>query len=300
MHFQRNIDPYEPCPCGSGRKYKFCCRGAADAKPATLTSNRAGEGGEPAFIAEMRPDLEDKVDQALCQLENGAVKEAGARIKSLLQAHPHYHTTNYAMGVYVAKVEEDFPAALPYFEKAVEIFPMFPEAQFNLGAAAMKTFKLPEAVAAFRAAWRYSRPDDDIAEMAREQLRFIEKVALESTPFKSLDDYLANVRLFEEAFQCLTDRQFEQAAQMFRQVLDIIPNHVQSHGNLALAYAGLGKKAAALECLDKALTLDPGYEPARINRRSIVAMREGEPGLSGGIEEINYYQDHFDKKGGKP
>jgi tetratricopeptide (TPR) repeat protein len=266
-------------------------------KPAALTSNRSGEGGEPAFIAEMRPDLEDKVDQALCQLEDGAVKEAGDRIKSLLQANPHYHTTNYAMGVYLAKVEEDFRAARPYFEKAVEIFPIFPEAQFNLGAAAIKTCKLPKAIAAFRAAARYSRPDDGIAEMARDQLRFIETTVLQGAPFKSLDDYLANARLFDEAFQCLTDRQFEQAAQMFQQVLDQVPNHVQSHGNLALAYAGLGKKAAALECLDKALALDPGYEPARINRLNIVTMREGEPGLRDGIEEINYYQDRFDEKG---
>lgn len=31
-----NIDPYDPCPCGSGKKYKFCC--AAKAK-----ANRRGK-----------------------------------------------------------------------------------------------------------------------------------------------------------------------------------------------------------------------------------------------------------------
>jgi uncharacterized protein YecA (UPF0149 family) len=25
----RAIDPYAPCPCGSGKKYKWCCRDKA-------------------------------------------------------------------------------------------------------------------------------------------------------------------------------------------------------------------------------------------------------------------------------
>jgi len=42
-------------------------------------------------------------------------------------------------------------------------------------------------------------------------------------------------------------RHFEKAVELFNQVLAQNPDHVQSHGNVALAYAGLGQKAAALK-----------------------------------------------------
>jgi tetratricopeptide (TPR) repeat protein len=72
------------------------------------------------------------------------------------------------------------------------------------------------------------------------------------------------------------------------------PNHVQSHGNVALAYAGLGRKALALEHLDKALALDPAYEPAMQNRKIIEKMKEGEPHPLVAIAETEYYRDRLE------
>jgi lipoprotein NlpI len=76
-------------------------------------------------------------------------------------------------------------------------------------------------------------------------------------------------------------------------VLSQNPGHVQSHGNLALAYAGLGKKAAAVECFEKALSLDPTYEPAIKNRRITMEMREGEPFIAQGIQQTEYYAERL-------
>lgn len=80
-------------------------------------------------------------------------------------------------------------------------------------------------------------------------------------------------------------------------VLEQNPNHVQSYGNLGLAYAQLGKKALALECLDKALALDPGYEPARFNRLNVVQMQEGES-LTARCEETEYYAEKLAEEKG--
>jgi len=295
------VGPYEPCPCGSGRKFKFCCRGAynsaqhgrTEAQRTQSEWNQATTDGEPPFMAELRPDLDDKVDQLMQQLEAGAGRTVEPKIRALLQKHPGYHMTHYAMGAYLGAVENNPAAALPFFERAVEIFPPFPEGHFNVGTAAMKTADIAKAVAGFRAAVRYSGKDDRIAEMAREQLQFLEKAALKGTTFKSLDAYIANAQLFDAAFQCLSEFQFEDAVKKFKRVLDGFPNHVQSYGNMALAYAGLGKKAAAMECFEKALALDPSYEPARANRRTMAAMREGEPFIPGGIQEVHYYADRL-------
>src|SRR5437588_1410520 len=130
------VGPYEPCPCGSGRKYKFCCKG------------RIAEEREKPFIAELRPDIDEEVDEALKELEAGAGRAVESKIKSLLAAHPRYHMTHYAMGVYLAMVAKDPAAAVPYFERAVEIFPPFPEAHFNLGNAARVSVNIGKAVAA--------------------------------------------------------------------------------------------------------------------------------------------------------
>ena len=68
------------------------------------------------------------------------------------------------------------------------------------------------------------------------------------------------------------------------------PKHVQSHGNLALAYAGLGGRADALACFDRALELDSSYEQAISNRRVTPNMREGEPFIPV-VQKLNYYGD---------
>jgi len=116
---------------------------------------------------------------------------------------------------------------------------------------------------------------------------------LKGTSFPNLDAYLANAQLFEEAFVRLTDRDFEKAVQLFTRVLSENPAHVQSFGNLALAYAGLGKRSAAMECFEKALALDPRYEPALSNRRVLARMREGEPFIPDGIKETHYYAERL-------
>ncbi|HEV2391334.1 MAG TPA: tetratricopeptide repeat protein [Verrucomicrobiae bacterium] len=65
-------------------------------------------------------------------------------------------------------------------------------------------------------------------------------------------------------------------------------------GNLALCLAGLGRKAEALASLDRALELDPAYEPARTNRKAIEAMREGKPFVPGIVAETEYYRERIE------
>ena len=284
----------DPCPCGSGRKYKKCCLPREEAeRPRTPPP---GESSEERFIAELRPDVDKAVDHAMQRLERGEGNRVEPEIAQLLKRHPDYHQTNYAMGVYQAIVTKDPAAAMHFLQKAVSIFPPFAEAHFNLGMAARQAFDISKAVEAFRAAERYAQ-DDEIAGMARKELQWLERTVLDTTSCRSLDAYLANGRLFDRAFVCLNNRQFDEAAELFQRVLSEHPKHVQSHGNLALAYAGLGRRADALACFDRALELDPGYEPAILNRRITEQMREGEPFVAGGMEQVEYYADRLRANG---
>jgi tetratricopeptide (TPR) repeat protein len=277
----------DPCPCGSGKKYKKCCLSRDEAaRPQNVV-----EDAEPHFTVELRPDLDEAVNRILAKVEAGAGREVETELKALLRAHSQYHSLHFAMGVFFVAVLKDPIGALPFFERAVGIFPPFPEVQFNLGHSALKACDIPRAVRAYRAAERYSQDDDGIADLARKELDGLEKILRKTSPFSTLDAYLANAKLFDEAFECLTRRDYEQAALLFNRVLHDNPEHVQSYGNLALAYAGLGKRSAALTCLDKALELDPTYAPAISNRRNLANMREGEPHLPDGIQVTHYYPD---------
>ena len=151
------------------------------------------------------------MDRLLQRLESGEGRGVGNDVLALYQKHPHYHMTNYAMGVYTAMVEKDARGAVPFFEKAVQILPPFPEAQFNLGNAAQQSGDIPKAVAAYQMAERYSDGEGGIAELAQKALRTLEEILTRASPFQSLDQYLANAKLYAEAFQCLMDRQFGQA-----------------------------------------------------------------------------------------
>ena len=276
----------DPCPCGSGKKYKKCCQ------PLEEAARAAAPPAEEPFFTELRPDLDEEVDHALQRLEQGEGERVESEITELLEQNPDYHLTNYAMGVYLAMVEKAPAAAIPFFEKAVAILPPFAEAHFNLANAARQTLDIPKAIAAFRAAVRYSL-DDGIGDLARKELQKLEEILLKATPFPSLDAYLANSRIFDRAFECLNRRDFAQAAELFQRVLSDNPRHVQSYGNLALAYAGLGRRADALACFDRALELDPDYEPARLNRRTTFNMREGEPFIPDAIKSVKYYADRI-------
>jgi len=284
----------DPCPCGSGKKYKQCCLSREQA-----ARPRAGalERDEP-FIAELRPDLDEAVDRVLRRLEQGAGTRIESEITALFEKNPDYHLTNYAMGIYRAMVIKDPAGAIRFFERAVKILPPFPEAHFNLGNAARQAFDIPKAVAAYRAAERYAQ-DDGIAEMARKELQALEKILLKTTAFPTLDAYVANAQLFDRAFQFLTDRQFEQAVELFKRVLSENPTHVQSYGNLALAYAGLGRRSDAMACFDRALELDPRYQPALLNRRVMAQMREGEPFVPEAIQEVQFYADRLRNQPGQ-
>ena len=150
----------DPCHCGSGKKYKKCC--LPREQPTRISDPRR----EESFIAELRPDLDEAVDRALQRLARGEGKQVESEIAELLEDNPDYHMTNYAMGVYQAVVAKKPAAAIPFFERAVAVFPPFAEAHFNLGNAARQAFDISKAVDAYRAAERYSQ-DDGIAEMAR-------------------------------------------------------------------------------------------------------------------------------------
>jgi tetratricopeptide (TPR) repeat protein len=237
------------------------------------------------------PDVDRQCSQALALAERGKVTKAQDVLAKLEQEHPGYHTILYGLGVCHA-LQDRIDEAIPFLKRAVEVHPLFAEAYYNLASAYLKQADLPNAVQACRDAIKVDGERGEIGSQARDRLNFLETIIGQHQGM-NLSTYVRSQEVFQKGYQALRDNRFQDAVSLFNQVLAIDSHHVQSHGNIGMAHAGLGNKTKALEHLDRAVELDPEYEPALLNRIAVEQMTEGEPlPVDHSKENVHYYRDY--------
>jgi hypothetical protein len=64
---------------------------------------------------------------------------------------------------------------------------------------------------------------------------------------------------FDQGHQCASEGRYEQAASLFREVLELAPDLPEAQANLGLMLDQLGNTGEAEACYRRALELDPGY-----------------------------------------
>jgi tetratricopeptide (TPR) repeat protein len=280
-------DGLQICPvCCAKLRYDQCAGCAYYADAARYQAEKPYR--ERHFITPIHPEIDDECNRILSIVDSGHLSRGEKLMRELYKKYPNYHTVLYGMGV-CHVLRDNFEEGIEFFKRAVEIFPYFTEAHFNMATAYIKLGDIDGMVREFREVIRVGG-DEELVSEAKSRLADLEKMVRELNGF-NLDTYLQNSHVFGEAFSALQNRQFELAIDLFRRVLSIDPKHVQSWGNLGLAYAGIGDRGKALKCLDKALELDPEYEVAAVNRIVIERLSEGER-LEGKIDSVHYYRDY--------
>ncbi len=246
------------------------------------------------FNIEFIPEVSDECERILEHLDTGKdTASVKTDVERLYSQYPDNDEVNFLQGIYCIK-ENQFTDAISYFERSVQIFPYFSEAMYNLGGLYRKEVRIPESVDCFRRVLEIEEQNSDVSVCARRELDVLESIIKEHTGL-TLNEYVESNLLFDRAFACLQDKKYEEAIPLFQKVLSVDPNHVQSYGNIALAHSALGKNKLALECLDKALLLDPGYGPALLNRRMIMQLSEGERNRAM-MSRVEYYKEVFKSK----
>jgi tetratricopeptide (TPR) repeat protein len=275
------------CPvcCASTRNFEC---GACGYYQSATTYQRLKQLQSKKFITEINPELDDLCDDALSLVENGNATQGRAQLEELQRHYPDYHSVLYGLGVCCA-MQDKFDDATSFLERAVEIYPLFEHAYYNLGIAYSKTLDLERSVQAYKAVISIDGEHGQVGSQARARIQEFEAMMKESGT--TLSAYLRGHKLFDQGFLALQEKKYETAIGLFAQVLEILKDHVQSYGNMGLAYAILGEKQKALECLNKAIELDPEYEPAIMNRRAVLAAQEVEPVPALGFREISYYRE---------
>lgn len=281
------------CPVCCATLRSDACEGCAHHSAAEKYRNENRQ--ERKFTTMIDPDLDAACDDALALVEAGKLAEAEERMKGIYALHPGYHMAQYGMGVCCVQ-RGKYEKGSEFFKRAVEVFPYFTEAHFNLAMACLKLFDIPQMVASLREVVRIGE-DPGLVSEAKWRIDDLEGFVMKEYGLR-LDAYLNNGETFNKAFNAFEQRKYETAVELFRRVLAVVPKSVSSWNNLGLSYAGLGMKAKALECLDKALEIDPRYALAIANRTVVEAMEEGTP-AAGRIESVDYYRE-YGRSTGKP
>mgnify|MGYP003694026257 CR=1 FL=1 len=126
----------DPCPCGSGKRYKNC-HGALGESPTP---------GVPAA-----PALDARVRQALALHQRGDAAAAEAIYREVLAAAPDHPQAQHFLGV-IHYQRRELDAALPLLERSIASLANEPEFHNNLGLALAAADREAEAIAAYRAA----------------------------------------------------------------------------------------------------------------------------------------------------
>lgn len=250
--------------------------------------------GAKGFIARIDPEVDEAVDEALKLVEKGKIAKAEKLIKDLLNEHPDIYTVQYAMGT-VQAMKGNFADSIVYFDKSVEIFPYCLEAWLNRGISYIRMADIGNAAKSLQKVIEFGNKDEDAVITARERIRDLEDAAYKGSGL-TLNDYVKSSDEFAQAFSAMSAGNYDNAIKGFNKVLGFNKNHAQSHGNLGLCYAYLGEKQEALAAFDRALAIDPAYGPAIVNKKTLLALKDGEKMENIQSASIEYYKEVFNSK----
>ncbi len=231
----------DPCPCGSGKKYKQCClkqqdvRAVSARESARLTQNLrlAAEHYRAGRLLQ----AEDACKEALRAGPDNpeALQLLDALSGQLAALHSGQGISLHSQG----RLE----AAAASYQKALALKPDFAEAHYNLGIVFNDQGKLEEAAKSCRRALAF-RPD--LAEA---------------------HSNLGN------ALQALG--RLDEAVASHRKALALKPDNADWLYNLGIALQEQGGVDEAILCYRKALTLNPGLAQAWYNLHALLLDAEG-------------------------
>ena len=244
--------------------------------------------GDKSFTIEVDEDIDGAVEEALVLVERKKLKRAEKHLTELLLKYPSYHMVQYGMGALYA-FKGQMEEAISHFEKAVEIFPFFAEAYYNLGVAYKKLIDIPNMVKCLDKAIRLSDAKSSIYKEGKSLLDDVDDLVRKQHG-TDIDTYVKAQAQFQLGVKLMERREWKKAIHSFVAAERIVNATPQVYGNLGICYAQLGRKSDALAAFDMALDLDPEYELAIVNKAMTEMLAEGEK-LEGKLRTVEYYKD---------
>jgi tetratricopeptide (TPR) repeat protein len=264
------LDAYASCPCGSGKKFKWCCQ------PIHVQIDRAfqqdGEGQHEValrlmdeVIAEHPANPEAWGRKAQLLYQNGQVEQAEEAIQKAFEIGPQYPFGHLLRGMFRYQ-EGEIPGALLLFRKAADYYD--PQAHdlvaqaYGMVAECEMRLNRPVAARAALLIVLRNQPSDAEARAQFDAL-FGDKGRLPTAARKEYTflppaPSVAGDRraVWDRALAGSDTGRLADAARAFEELARTDANDVAAAYNLGLARAWLGDNAVAIEALDRYVTLE--------------------------------------------
>jgi len=255
VSFGRN----DPCPCGSGKKYKKCCAQVKYQFASTQPSNQAVNVSGASFAA---PDAISplQMDQLVALFNRGNFQELEVEARNLLQKYPNSGHILKVLGAALQLQGKDGILAL---QQACTMLPGDAEAHNNLGVALKNSGRLNEAAKSLKMAVALQADFAEAHNNLGMVLRDLDQIAQATLSYRRAVMCRPN---FAEAHNNLgnalrTQEQIDEAIESYRRALEIKPDFAEAHLNLGIAYKNYDLIEAERHCR-KALEINPNLGAA--------------------------------------
>jgi tetratricopeptide (TPR) repeat protein len=264
------FDPYDPCPCGSGKKFKWCCQpvyvqidkafqqdadGQHEAALKTMDEVSAEHGGNP--------EVWGRKAQLLYQLDR--VEDAEAALQKAFDINPNYPFGYYLRGRF-RHFEGEIPGALLLFRKAAEVYDPIARGVLAQVYSLITEceLKLNRPIAA-RAALEMAAKQEPTVPDYKQGLQQVfgdesklPLVARQEYSYWKLPTGTPAVRqiAWQTALQTAATGKLGDAAKAWETLTAQDESDVAAWYNLGLTRAWLGDNAAAVAALDRCVQLD--------------------------------------------
>jgi tetratricopeptide (TPR) repeat protein len=282
----------DPCPCGSGRRYKHCCGAPSAGKSVPAQPSALEVGALVALVNQGRPG------------------DAERQTRVLLKSYPDAGILWKILGVVLVRQGKE---ALQALRQAAELLPLDPEAHANLGAALHDRRDWEAALVSLRRALELEpravqtlidtgntlcalgRAQESLAlyqralgldPRSREAHNNLGNAYLQlAAAASAVDCYRQALRIKPDDAEVLCNLgnalrqtgQLQEAVTCSRRALALEPGLAMAHNNQGLALAGLGRQREAVASYRQALNLNPHYVEALDNLGNALRA-EGERG----------------------
>lgn len=315
----------QPCPCGSGKKFKHCCIdgpraiGAPKAFPTAVSA-----------INNQRPNLHEAMSCATAHHQAGRLRKAATIYQEILEMAPNHADALHLLGVVkhqwgrndeahdliqhaisirpnvaeyhnnlgeVHRAQNRADEALINYQRALFLRPDFPEAHRNVGLAHLAL----------------GEPDAATVYLRNALLRFPEALGIywalgqafmaSHNPDAALDAFThgLSIRPDDPALLCgkgialKAAGLLEEAVEHYRHAITLQPQVPALHHNLALIFHQAGNHEAASECLEREIALDPNADSASHLLASLHNTPTERAPASYVRETFDHYADTFDQ-----
>ncbi len=259
----------DPCPCGSGKKFKHCCESKQVAR-ATLPSAELNQLGmllnsQQFTVLEVRASglLEHYPNEAgLWKFLAMSLQMQGKDGLTAFQKTADLLPNDAGVQMNLGNALQDagqLDEAVQSYQRALAIKPTFAEAHNNLGATFATLGQLEESVASYRRAVQI-KPDfaaahNGLGGVLRDLGQLDEAVASYRRAIKVQPNYAEAHNNLGVTLRDLG--QFDQAMMSYRQVLKIQPDYAAVHSNLGVVLRDLGRLEDAISSFHQALAIQP-------------------------------------------